>query len=55
MAVEYSLDGGQTWQHGCTVQTWALSGLAYQRYAVVHAVRLGHGNVESITTRVRAA
>ena len=55
--IEYSIDGGQTWQHGKTIERWvALDAghLSDQRGHVIAAARDWHGNVERVITRVLA-
>jgi hypothetical protein len=55
--IEYSLDGGATWQHGRTVEAWVAADAATlrdQRAIVREFARKEHGNVESVTTRVLA-
>lgn len=55
--IEYSIDGGQTWQHGRTVPGGAVADTdmrSIQRAAVRGQARDAHGNVESVTTRVLA-
>lgn len=53
--VEYSLDGGHTWNHGRTIQNWVyddLDALRDQREAVRDNVRETYGNIEGVAIRV---
>ena len=55
--IEYSIDGGTTWNHDRTVEGWVAETpavLRLQRTAVRELARNQHGNVESVTTRVLA-
>lgn len=56
--IEYSLNGGATWEHGRTVQAWVAADtetLRSQRAVVRGFAREWHGNVERVITRVLAA
>ena len=47
--IEYSLDGGQTWTHGRTIEAWVAADrevLSSQREVVRHFARKEHGGVE---------
>lgn len=55
--IEYSIDGGQTWQHGKTIEAWVRADAGHlraQRGHVIAAARDWHGNVERVITRVLA-
>ena len=55
--IEYSIDGGQTWQHGRTVPGGAVADTdmrSIQRAAVREQAREAHGYVESVSTRILA-
>lgn len=54
IVLEYSLDGGVTWEHGRTVPAWVQQdreAMRAQREAVRENVRAQFGNVESISLR----
>jgi hypothetical protein len=53
--IEYSIDGGHTWHHGRSVESWVVAdqgALAGQRAATREYARTEHGDVESVMTRV---
>jgi hypothetical protein len=55
--IEYSIDGGQVWQHGKTIEAWVAADaghLSDQRGHVRAAARDWHGDVERVITRVLA-
>jgi len=55
--IEYSIDGGHTWHHGRSVESWVVAdqgALAGQRAATREYARTEHGDVETVTTRVLA-
>ena len=55
--IEYSIDGGQTWQHGRTVLGGAVADAdmrLIQRRAVCEQARDAHGHVGSLSTRILA-
>jgi hypothetical protein len=55
--IEYSIDGGQNWQHGKTIEAWVAADaghLSDQRGHVRAAARDEHGDVERVITRVLA-
>ena len=55
--IEYSIDGGTTWNHDRTVEGWVAETpavLRSQRAAVVELARKQLGNVGSVATRVLA-
>ena len=55
LVIEYSLDGGEHWRHGKTVEGWVghdRTALAGQREAVREQARADHGHTGSITVRV---
>lgn len=56
--IEYSLDGGRTWQHGRTVPGGAVADTdmrLIQRAAVRDQARTATGYVDSVTTRILTA
>ena len=53
--IEYSIDGGLTWQHGKTVEAWVAADAGHmtiQRGHVRAMARDWHGDVEHVITRV---
>ena len=53
--IEYSIDGGQTWQHGKTIEAWVAADAGHmtiQRGHVRAVARDWHGDVERVITRV---
>jgi hypothetical protein len=55
LVIEYSLDGGLTWQHGKTVPAWVGDDpgqLRLQRAAVREQALADHGEVGAVVTRV---
>jgi hypothetical protein len=53
--IEYSIDGGATWQHGKTIEAWVAADaghLSDQRGHVRAFARDEHGNVDHVATRV---
>jgi hypothetical protein len=55
--IEYSIDGGATWQHGKTIEAWVAADAGHlraQRGHVIAAARDWHGDVERVITRVLA-
>lgn len=56
--IEYSLDGGRTWQHGRTVEAQVAddkAALAGHRFVVRYQAIAEHGRTGAITTRVLLA
>jgi hypothetical protein len=55
--IEYSIDGGQTWQHGKTIEAWVAADAGHLSDQCGHvraAARDYHGNVDRVITRVLA-
>lgn len=55
LVIEYSLDGGLTWQHGKTVPAWVdddPGAMRLQRAAVREQALADHGEVGAVVTRV---